>query len=85
MVEWIFHRYGGFTKYARFARDALAYPEEFREQFVELAATRGLPPNGTVPDEKSDQAFQDAMREKLLECDESEDVDTDVDVDTDLE
>lgn len=27
MVEWIFHRYAGFTKYARFARDALTYPK----------------------------------------------------------
>jgi hypothetical protein len=55
-------------KSARFAKVALTYPEEFREQFVELAfSEKGFPPSGSRPNKIARQAFQDEMRAKLLE------------------
>jgi hypothetical protein len=66
MVEWAFHRLAGFTKSARFVEEAPKFPEEFQKEFYKLVATKGLLPNGVVPDGSSDQAFQEEMRAKLL-------------------
>jgi len=69
IVEWVFHRFAGFTKSAKFVEQAPMYPEEFQKEFAKLAVSKGLLPNGVVPDEKSDLAFQDDMRAKLLVSD----------------
>jgi hypothetical protein len=68
IVEWTFFRFAPLVKSARFAKVALTYPEEFREQFVELAfSEKGLPPSGSRPNKIAKKAFQDEMRAKLLE------------------
>ena len=67
LVEWTFFRYAWLAKSEQFAREALSYPEEFREEFAKLASEKGLPPSGNRPNNVARKAFQDAMRARLLE------------------
>lgn len=66
LVEWTFFRYAWLAKSEQFAREALSYPEEFREEFAKLASEKGLPPSGNRPNNVAKKAFQDAMRARLL-------------------
>lgn len=67
VVEWLFFRYGGFARSARFERKAWEYPEEARKMFLEIAVERGLPASGSRPNGVAKKAFHEAMRAKLLE------------------
>lgn len=67
VVEWLFFRYGGFVRSARFEREAWEYPEEARKMFLQVAVERGLPAGGSRPNKVARDAFQEAMHGKLLE------------------
>lgn len=67
VVEWLFFRYGGFTRSARLERKAWEHPEEDRKMFLEIAVERGLPASGSRPNGVARKAFQEAMIAKLLE------------------
>lgn len=67
LVEWSFFRFAPYVKSAEFGDVALSYPEEFREEFVNIAFDRGLPDSGNRPGNIAKRAFQDAMRARLLE------------------
>ncbi|GAB7324323.1 hypothetical protein MBLNU13_g08282t2 [Cladosporium sp. NU13] len=67
IVEWTFFRFAYLASSDKFASEAMTYSEEFREEFVEIAFERGLPPSGNRPNGVAKRAFQDAMRATLLE------------------
>lgn len=67
LVEWTFLRFAGFAASSQFASDAMTYPEDFREEFVEIAFERGLPPSSSRPNGVAKRAFRNMMRERLLE------------------
>lgn len=67
IVEWTFFCFAGLAVSARFAREALTYPGEFREEFLEIVSERGLRSRGFRPNRVAKQAFQHEMRAKLLE------------------
>lgn len=67
LVEWTFFRFAPYVRSTEFASVAIFYPEEFKEEFVNITFDRGLPPSGNRPGNNAKRAFQDAMRARLLE------------------
>jgi hypothetical protein len=67
LVEWAFFRFAPYVKSSEFGDVALSYPEEFREEFFNIAFDRGWPDSGNRPGNIAKRAFQDAMRARLLE------------------